>query len=304
MSIHLLLAGLFASGVLLVFAALARAQNVPSPSDRVVGQYGQPVTLEEIELQLPFAKRVVMPALRGLARALSRYTPQQIMEVTRHKLDLAGNPLDLPPVEFLGLRILATALMALLLVLVFTLMRAGTATILLFAGVGAFLGFYLPLLWLNLKIRQRREEIQLALADALDLLTICVEAGSGLDAAIAQVVNQWNNQLSRAFGRALVEIRLGKSRQDALRDMAERAGVADLTNFVAAIVQAERYGAGIANVLRIQSEQMRVIRRQRAQARANEMPVKLVFPLVFFFFPSIFIILLGPAVLRLMKGLI
>lgn len=297
------MAAIFAFGILLIFGAIAKAIGAPARTDQVVGQYGLPFSLEDVELEQPFASRIIRPALRGLAKALCRLTPQQILEITRRKLDLAGNPNDLPPLEFLGLRGLFTALMALLFALLFTLAHSSIMVTIVVVGIGGILGFYTPLLWLNMKIRQRREEIQLALPDALDLLTICVEAGSGLDAAIAQVADKWDNHLSRAFERTLRELRLGKSRQEALRDMADRANVTDLTNFVAAVIQAERYGTGIANVLRIQSEQMRVIRRQRAQDRANQMPVKLLFPLVLFFFPSLFIVLLGPAMLRLMKGL-
>jgi len=137
------------------------------------------------------------------------------------------------------------------------------------------------------------------LPDALDMLTICVEAGLGLDAAMSRVAERWNSELGRAFARALYEIRVGKTRHEALRDMANRADVPDLTNFIAAVVQVDKLGGGIAKMLRIQSEQMRVTRRQRAYARVNQTPAKLVFPLVFCFFPSIFVVLLGPAVVRL-----
>ncbi|MCL4489197.1 MAG: type II secretion system F family protein [Chloroflexi bacterium] len=298
----ILLPTLLTLGILLIFFGLASSFRETKRMDAVAQQYGRAFSLEEAELAQPFSVRVVRPALRALAQLLNHFTPQQMMETTRVKLDLAGNPLDLPPTEFLGLRGLATALGALLFIVLSASLHASGPLFALLIVAGAGLGFYAPLLWLNLKIRQRQAEIRYALPDALDLLTVSVEAGLGLDAAIAQVVDKWDNQLSRAFGRASREIRLGRPRHLVLRDMADRAAVQELTNFVASLIQAERYGTGIAKVLRIQSEQMRVLRRQRAQEEVNKMPIKLLFPLIFFLFPAIFIVLLGPAVLRLMGG--
>ncbi|MER3457530.1 MAG: type II secretion system protein, partial [Chloroflexota bacterium] len=157
----------------------------------------------------------------------------------------------------------------------------------------ALTGFYMPVLWLNSKIRRRQGEIVKALPDALDLLTVCVEAGLGFDAAMAKVNEKWDNELSLAFGRVLQEIRLGRLRREALRDMANP----DVTTFVAAIIQAEQLGVSIAKVLRIQSDQMRVRRRQRAEENAQKAPVKILFPMVLLIFPSLFIVLLGPAAL-------
>ncbi len=276
--------------------------SAPSRADVVVGQYRHPMTFEEMELAQPFTKRVVRPALRRLAQTITRYTPQRIMESTRSKLDLAGNPYDLPVLEFLGLRGICTLLGTLLLVVTFWLLRSNAIQIVAFGLMGGFLGFYAPVLWLDLKIRRRKEDILLDLPDTLDLLTVCVEAGLGLDAAIAQVVGKWDNQLSRAFARMGQELRLGKPRDTALRDLSERAGVRELTNFVAAVLQAERFGAGVARVLRIQSEQQRVLRRQRAQTRANQLPVKLLLPLTFCIFPAVMIVILGPAMIRIMEA--
>lgn len=298
---QLFLAGSFAFGVLLIFAALATATNKPSRVSTIANQYVRPATLEEMQFAEPFTQRALWPALRMLAGWIGRLTPQKVIEATRKKLELAGNPFDLPVAEFWGLRVLSAPLAGLILALVFTLVHAQLMMILAFLVVGMVLGFYIPTLWLDMQIRQRREDIQYALPDALDLLTVCVEAGMGLDSAIAQVAKRWNNHLSRSFRRALHELRLGKPRHDALRDMAERAGVRDLTNFCAALIQAEQHGAPIASVLRVQSEQMRVLRRQRVQERANQMAIKLLFPLVFFMLPPMFIVLLGPAVIRLMN---
>ncbi len=299
---ELMLAGILALGVFLMFVGSAFGKSSPSRVATVVGQYVRPRTLEEVEFDLPFTARVVRPALRVAAQAFSRYTPEQVIEGTRRKLDLAGNPFDLPVIEFIGVRVALMLLLALLSALGATLSEANAATVLLAAVGGGALGNYLPVLWLDIRRRERQSEIQTGLPDALDLLTVCVEAGLGLHAAMTQVAEKWNNQLSRAFGRALQEIRLGKPRQAALHDMADRAAVQELTSFVAAVIQAEQFGAEIARVLRVQSDMMRVIRRQRAQTKANQAAIKLLFPLVFFIFPAMFIVLLGPAVLRLMKG--
>ncbi len=298
---QLLLAGSFAFGVLLIFAALANSMSKPSRVNTIANQYARPVTLEEMQFSQPFTERALLPILRQLASWATRFAPQQVVEETRKKLEYAGNPFELPVAEFWGLRLLAAVLTALVMALVFTLLHYSAVMIFLFSIVGLVLGFYLPILWLDMKIRQRKEDIQLALPDALDLLTVCVEAGMGLDAAIGQVVDKWNNQLSRAFARSLRELRLGRPRAAVMRDMSDRAGVRDLTNFVAAIIQAEQHGSPIASVLRVQSEQMRVLRRQRAQEKANQMAVKMLFPLVFFMVPPMFIVLLGPAVIRLMN---
>ncbi|MBI4787287.1 MAG: type II secretion system F family protein [Chloroflexi bacterium] len=300
----LLLSFSLAAGILLTFTGLARSIGIPSQVDLLARQYVRPLSLEQVELAEPFGRRVLRPALRGLARMVSRATPQQIMQTIHVKLDLAGNPYDLPALEFLGVCVLFAVLNTLSAGLVSSLLNASFVVIVLVMIAGAALGLYLPVLWLNMKIRARQEDITIALPDALDLLTVCVEAGQGFDGAMAQVGDKWDNELSRAFKRGLAEIRLGKTRQAALRDMANRAQVRELTNFVAALLQAERFGSGIAQVLRVQAEQMRVLRRQRAQTIANQMPIKLVFPLVFCLFPALFIVLLGPAVLRLLASVI
>jgi tight adherence protein C len=150
------------------------------------------------------------------------------------------------------------------------------------------------------KIRKRQENIIKALPDALDLLVICVEAGLGFDAAMGKVYEKWDDELSLAFGRVLREIQLGKLRREALKDMANRMDVPDVNSFTAAIIQAEVLGVSMAKILRVQSDQMRVKRRQRAQEKAQQAPVKMMIPMVLLIFPSIWIVLLGPALLKVM----
>ena len=162
------------------------------------------------------------------------------------------------------------------------------------------MGYYVPLLSLGRRIRRRQNEILRSLPDALDLLTICVEAGLGFDAAMARVADKWDNELSQAFNRVLQEINLGKLRREALREMADRMEIPDVSSFVAAIVQAGQLGVSIARVLRIQSDQMRVRRRQRAEELARAATLKILPPVAFLIFPALLIVLLGPSAIQLL----
>jgi len=164
------------------------------------------------------------------------------------------------------------------------------------------IGFMFPDLWLTSRIKARQKSVFRALPDALDLLTICVEAGLGFDAAMAQVNMKWEDELALEFGRVLQEIRLGKLRREALRDMSDRLGVSELTSFVAAVIQSEQLGVSMAKVLRIQSDQMRVRRRQMAEEEAHRAPIKMIFPIGLLIFPSILMVLLGPAALLLFRS--
>ncbi len=293
----LLLALMLGMSIILIFVGMSMPAK-PSPVQSRLQAYGtRPRTLAEIEMAQPFSERVVLPMIRGMSAFISRFAPQRNVEEIKHKLDLAGNPNNWTAADFLGVRGLGSIITAAILFAPMFLLRAPTFQTLLFLGIGGILGFYLPLFWLNLRIRARQHEIQKALPDALDLLTISVEAGLGFDAAMVKVAEKSENELSRAFARVNSEIRLGKLRREALRDLANRAGVQDVSNFIAAVIQADQLGVSIAKVLRIQSEQMRVKRRQRAEELAAQAPVKMMFPLVFLIFPSIFIVLLGPAIL-------
>jgi tight adherence protein C len=157
-------------------------------------------------------------------------------------------------------------------------------------------------LWLKSRISRRQNNIVKALPDALDLLVICVEAGLGFDMAMGKVYEKWDNDLSIAFGRVLKEIQLGKPRKESLRDMARRMDVPDVTSFIAAIIQADQLGVSMSKILRVQADQMRVKRRQRAQEKAHQAPVKMMLPMVFLIFPSLWIVLLGPSVIVLMNN--
>lgn len=173
----------------------------------------------------------------------------------------------------------------------------------IFVGGAALGGFFLPHLMLSSRITRRQTEIRKAMPDALDLLTICVEAGLGFDAALSKVSEKWENELSLAFARAIREIQLGKPRRDALKDMSDRLGIPEMTSFVAAIIQSEQLGVSMAKVLRIQSDQMRLKRRQRAEEEAHKAPVKMLIPMALLIFPSIMFIILTPAAIQIMINL-
>ena len=263
------------------------------------GTLERPATLEEIELSQPFSERVLLPLITNLAEFAMRLSPQRSTEALQHKLDLAGNPYDLT--RYIGIRVLAAVLfggLGVALTVVAKTLPFIQRILLPVVGVG--LGYYLPVLSLGRNISKRQDDIIRSLPDALDLLTICVEAGLGFDAAMSRVAEKWDNELSVAFTRVLQEIQLGKLRREALRDMADRMEVRDVSTFVAAIIQAGQLGVSLARVLRIQSDQMRVRRRQRAEEMARAATLKILPPVAFLIFPALLIVLLGPAAIQML----
>lgn len=260
---------------------------------------GQPITLENIELSQPFYDRAIVPILEKFSELAQRFTSQNAMEATQHKLELAGVAHKFKPAQFSGLRMAAgigVGILAFILMLVVSMQTSQRLMVVMF---GVLIGYMGPSLWLGSKIKARQEEIIKSLPDALDLLTICVEAGLGFDAAMSKVGAKWENELSRSFMRTVQEMQLGKLRREALRNMANSMDVPDMTSFVAAIIQADQLGVSMAKVMRIQSDTMRMKRRQRAEEKAHQAPIKMMFPLVFLIFPTILIVLLGPAVIQI-----
>ena len=267
-------------------------------------QRGEQVDLEKIEMSRPFSERIIYPVARKLGEVAIRFTPQNAMISIARNLELAGNPSKLDPTMFLALQFILAALIGGLLILVFSIggstFSAGQR--IMFSIGGFVIGFYMPTLWLKSKIGRRQKEVRKAMPDALDLLTICVEAGLGFDAAMAKVAEKWQSELSNSFARVIQEVALGKVRREALRDMADRLGIPEMTSFVAAVIQSEQLGVSMAKVLRIQSDQMRVKRRQRAEEEAHKAPVKMLIPMALLIFPSLMVTLMTPAALRLMNS--
>jgi len=284
----------------------SQAQEVDPLADRLAeySQRGETISLEEIELSQPFSERVIMPLMRRLGEISSRFTPQRVLEQTRQRLELAGNPGRMDASTFLILRFVAAGLFGGLVLLLSIFSKQFSTPIKLLMVVGfTGLGYFFPDLWIRSKINSRQKQVRKAMPDALDLLTICVEAGLGFDAAMSKVNEKWDNELSLAFGRVIREIQLGKLRRDALRGMAERLGLPEMTSFVAAVIQSEMLGVSMAKVLRIQSDQMRIKRRQHAEEEAHKAPIKMIFPMGLLIFPSLMIILLTPAGFRLWGSL-
>jgi tight adherence protein C len=302
--IVLLVVGIVILGGLLIVGRQSNSGD--DPLERRLAEYGDrdlPSSLEEIELSIGTRERVIIPMYRALARFAVRFTPENQIETIRRSIELAGKSQTMEPVVFFGQRVALTLGLGIgAFVLFFFFTSWGPVKGTIGTIVGAILGYYLPMLQLKGQISRRQDSIIKALPDALDLLTICVEAGLGFEQAMGKVYEKWDNDLAVAFGRVLQEIQLGKRRSEALRDMSNRMDVPDVTSFVAALIQAEQLGVSVAKILRIQSDQMRVKRRQRAQEKAQQAPVKMMLPMVLLIFPSIWIVLLGPSVIILVES--
>ncbi|HEY1421236.1 MAG TPA: type II secretion system F family protein [Candidatus Dormibacteraeota bacterium] len=305
MSTTILLALVCAGGVMLIFIGLARtpSTNTAEMVQQRLSVYGggeKQLTLEEVELQRPFSERFLRPSIERLGSLLSRSTPQKARQDLMNRLDLAGRPGNLTPEDFAAVRIVAAAVMA-AIGLLLGLLLASPLYLVISLVAGTILGYYLPVLWLKQKVDARRTEIQKGLPDAMDLLVIAVDAGLGFDAALARVTDKYKNALSEEFAKVLREVSLGRPRMEAMDEMGRSSGVDDLHNFIQAVIQSEQFGTGIGKILRIQADEMRRKRRQRAQEKAAQATLKMMLPMVGCIFPTLWIVLLGPAALILMK---
>jgi tight adherence protein C len=298
---QLIIAALAAAAVLLLTVGLSSRPPKDAVQARLEQLVVQPKSLEEYELQAPFFERVVRPVIKRLSRVGARGDQGGVIARTDAKLEKAGYPGGLRGADWMGVKLLATIVFAVAFFFVGLLLGA-VALGFVFALVGAAIGFIGPEFWLGGRIKKRAMEMILQLPDALDLLTISVEAGLGFDAALAKVVEKMEGPLVNEFRQALAEIRMGRTRRDALRDIVARAEAQPVANFIGAIVQAEQLGVPIAKVLQIQSQQLRIERRQRAEEAAAKAPVKMLFPMVGCIFPTIFIVILGPAIVTVMGG--
>ena len=308
MSPTILLAIVVGLGVLMIFYGLSRtpSTNTAQMVQQRLQVYGaggtteKPLSIDEVELQRPFSERFLRPAIERLGNVLSRSTPQKARQDLDNRLELAGRPGNLTPADFGAIRLVAAAIMGAIGLLLGILMGTLIYTVGGLA-VGAILGYYLPVLWLKQKVDARRAAIQKGLPDAMDLLVIAVDAGLGFDAALARVTDKYKNALSDMFAKVLREVSLGRPRLEAMDEMGRSSGVDDLHNFIQAIIQSEQFGTGIGKILRIQADEMRRKRRQRAQEKAAQATLKMMLPMVGCIFPTLWIVLLGPAALILMK---
>jgi len=289
--------------VTLVVVGLRRDRGVDPLEERLAefAERGELASLHDIEMSQPFLERIIVPMANKLGELALRITPQKALDQIHSKLEMAGNPRGIEPTTFFAARFVMALVFGGLMVFVYKGELFKFTNFMITIGVIIF-GFIMPNMLIDAKIARRQESVRKALPDALDLLTICVEAGLGFDAAMRKVADKWDNELSIAFSRALQEMQLGKLRREALRDMAERIGAAEFESFVAAVIQSEQLGVSMAKILRIQADDMRVRRRQRAEQAAQRAPVLMLLPMAFLIFPTILIIMMGPAVLIVMNG--
>jgi tight adherence protein C len=303
--VPILVAGAAALAILFIAIGLAGSSSVDPVQARLT-QLGtmQAKNLEELELQAPFLERTLRPLAGRLSGTMTRFTSSSFTAQTEKNLALAGNPGNLRVADWMGIKVISGVVFAILFFLLFTfVLNTGPILGVALGVVGLVVGYIVPEFWLGRRRRARQHAIVLQLPDALDLLTISVRAGLGFDAALGKVVEKMVGPLVDEFRRALAEVRVGKARRDALRDIIPRTEVPALTNFIGAIIQAEQLGVAISKVLQVQSEQLRIERRQRAEEMAAKAPIKMLFPLVGCIFPSLFIVILGPAIILIIKNL-
>lgn len=294
------------TGLAILFVVLSRRPMRAAQADLLearLAQYaeaGRAVqSLAEVEMTLPFFERVIRPTLDRWGRRLAARNSAQRQQAMQEKLNLAGRPWGLTVGGLLVLKIISTIVVGLVGTGLAGLLLGTQMPLFLVGPIGGLvLGYLAPDAELSRRIRGRQKELLKALPSALDLLTISVEAGLGFDAAMARVCEKYRNALSTEFAQVLNEIRLGRPRTEALDDMARRNKVDELNSFIQAVIQSEQLGVGIANVLRIQSEEIRRRRRQRAEEAGQKAPLKMLFPMACCIFPTLFIVLLGPAILE------
>jgi tight adherence protein C len=252
--------------------------------------------LEEAQLEEPFTTRMLKPWIHSQLQALGRLAPSQNIERLRQNLTRAGHPYGLGVLDFLGLKLLSSVGVAIGALYLLRVGGASLSRMVPLSGALGVAGFILPDVLLRLRVGQRQAEIARTLPDALDMLTICVDAGAGLVSAMLRISQRWKNALGLEFGKAVAEINIGLTRREALQNVVSRTDVPDVRAFVAVLLQADQLGLSIASVLHAQADQMRVRRRQRAEEEARKIPIKMLFPLIFLTFPALLGVTLGPAI--------
>jgi tight adherence protein C len=299
------LAGIFLAIVILlttIGTITSERQAVTRSLAAVQAMESSPASMQS-ELNKPFSERVVSPGMQRLTRIGRRFTPQDQADRIRHKLELAGNPPQWDVDRVIAYKVLGLFGGVIVGLLLGTLI-GGFLPALGFAIGGALAGYYGPNMVIHQIAYNRSDRIRKELPDALDLLTISVEAGLAFDAAISQVARNTDGPLADEFFRVLQEMQIGMGRSDAMRALGDRTDVEELRSFVTAMVQADAFGIPIANVLRVQAKEMRVKRSQRAEEKAQKVPVKILFPLIFCILPCLFIVVLGPAAITIYESFV
>ncbi|OFW64159.1 MAG: hypothetical protein A2Y74_08330 [Actinobacteria bacterium RBG_13_63_9] len=287
-------------GVLMIVMSLPRRRE--NPVRARVRNLASHMPEERVDLTLPFSQRVIWPIFEGIGNGFAKLLPTTFVARVRHLLVLAGQPFSVTGFLFLMI-VTGAAIPGLFLALLLLAGGGfgGPQLLGLLAAIAA--GLYVPYFWLARRVGRRQLAIIKSLPNALDLVTTCVEAGLGLDSAIAKLAESLPGPFGDELARALREMALGQSRRDALREVGERTGVPEVITFVGSIIHAERTGSSIADVLRVQADQIRVRRRQRVEQIAQKIPIWMTFPLVLFLLPSLFIAILGPAAIQVLDSL-
>jgi tight adherence protein C len=290
---------LVAVAILSVVYLLVGASSGPRGVARSMAIIEQSMSRREVAKQdLPLTDRLVDPVLDWAKGIGYRLSPDGATNRLAHMLDVAGNPRPWTVERIMGVKGVALILGALLGFLLGGLGARG----ILYALIGAAVLFFLPdLLVYNAGLR-RQEELRKGLANSLDMLTVCVEAGQGFDSALLQVARSTHGPVAGEFARVLSEIQMGRSRSEAFALMAQRSTAPEVKNFVSSLVQADKLGIPIGQVLREQTRQMRIVRRQRAEEKAQQVTVKILFPLLLCIFPAIMIVIVGPGAIRIMEA--
>jgi tight adherence protein C len=292
-------------GIFIDLSQSERRRAVRLLESQVAGTTSENVNLREQHLSESFGARIIVPIVAGASKVARRVTPIDARDRVARKLLLAGTPTGWDAERLLAFKIIGLAGGIVLGLFATTLIGDLAPFIrIVLIGLLAFVGFMVPDTLLSRRVDERQKEILRTLSDTLDLLTISVEAGLSLNAAIAQVVQNVPGVLSSEFARMLQEIQLGVPRADAFRNLAERTDVDELNAFALAMIQADVFGVSIASVLRTQAQQLRIKRRQRAEQKAQQTPVKIVFPLILCILPALFVVIVGPGAIRIWESFI
>jgi tight adherence protein C len=271
--------------------------NISQRLQRIKDQTEQ--DMPEDELSRSFSDRVFKPLLENLGKTFMRLAPNEFVSNMERRIEMAGRPNDWGVKNWIGLMASLTIGMPVFILIIYIELRIDLKSIIMVALAAALIGILFPNMTLSGKIKKRQTEVMKTLPDIMDLITVSVEAGLTFDAALSKVVEKMPGTLAKEFAVVIQEVKVGKSKKDALYQMADRIGVQDFRSFVGAVIQADQLGVSLGRVLRIQSDQIRQNRKQQIQQKAMKAPIKMLIPMVVFIFPTIFIVILGPVVINL-----
>jgi tight adherence protein C len=271
--------------------------NISQRLQRIKDQTEQ--DMPEDELSRSFSDRVFKPLLENLGKTFMRLAPNEFVSNMERRIEMAGRPNDWGVKNWIGLMASLTIGMPVFILIIYIELRIDLKSIIMVTLAAALIGILFPNMTLSSKIKKRQTEVMKTLPDIMDLITVSVEAGLTFDAALSKVVEKMPGTLAKEFAVVIQEVKVGKSKKDALYQMADRIGVQDFRSFVGAVIQADQLGVSLGRVLRIQSDQIRQNRKQQIQQKAMKAPIKMLIPMVVFLFPTIFIVILGPVVINL-----